>query len=83
MKKKKIKHFLYKNSEKKSFFPRQKLEKLYLRQGSMYMFKSNLLKKGQFISPKTIGFEVFGKYALNLDTNEDLIIAKSYFNAKN
>ena len=42
---KKIKHYLHDNNEKKSFFPRQKLKKLYSRQGSMYMFKSDLLKK--------------------------------------
>ena len=79
---KKIKHYLHDNNEKKSFFPRQKLKKLYSRQGSMYMFKSDLLKKNQFISSKTIGLEVSDRYALNLDTNEDLILAKNYFSKK-
>ena len=79
---KKIKHYLHDNNEKKSFFPRQRLKKLYSRQGSMYMFKSDLLKKNQFISSKTIGLEVSDRYALNLDTNEDLILAKNYFSKK-
>ena len=48
----------------------------------MYMFKSDLLKKNSFISSKTIGLEVSDKYALNLDTNEDLILAKNYFSKK-
>ena len=48
----------------------------------MYMFKSDLLKKNKFISSKTIGLEVSDKYALNLDTNEDLILAKDYFYKK-
>lgn len=80
--KNRIKHYLNENSEKKSFLPRQKLQDLYLRQGSMYMFKSDLLKKNRFISSKTIGLEVSDKYALNLDTNEDLILAKNYFYKK-
>ena len=80
--KNRIKHYLNENSEKKSFLPRQKLQDLYLRQGSMYMFKSDLLKKNQFISSKTIGLEVSDRYALNLDTNEDLILAKNYFSKK-
>jgi len=77
-----IKNLFYQNNEQKSFMPRQKLERFYSRQGSMYMFRKELLKKNQLISSKTIGIEVFGKYTLNLDSNEDLILAKNYFKKK-
>lgn len=74
-----INHFLMKNTEKISFQSRQSLKSLYLRQGSMYFFKTKLLKKNLLMDKKTYGILVKGKYGLNIDYKEDLIIAREYF----
>jgi CMP-N,N'-diacetyllegionaminic acid synthase len=59
--------------------PRQKLKKLYIRAGSMYFFKKkNILKKNIF-GKKVLGIEVFDKFKINIDSEEDLFKTKEFF----
>ena len=62
-----------------SLKPRQKLNKLYIRSGSMYFFKSDNLKKyDSLVGKKVFGIKNENKYAINIDDHEDLILANFY-----
>ena len=66
-------------NNKVNFLPRQKLEQLYLRAGSMYFFRVKQLKnKNLNLGKKIFGIEVKKKYAINIDSFEDLKNAKTY-----
>tara|TARA_B100000902_G_C27317227_1_gene922071 strand:- start:1634 stop:2311 length:678 start_codon:yes stop_codon:yes gene_type:complete len=66
-------------NDKVNFLPRQKLEQLYLRAGSMYFFKAKQLENKNFnLGKKIFGIEVKKKYAINIDNLEDLKNAKIY-----
>ena len=66
-------------NNKVNFLPRQKLEQLYLRAGSMYFFKVKQLKnKNLNLGKKIFGIEVKEKYAINIDSFEDLKNARTY-----
>lgn len=70
---------IYNLNGKVNFKPRQNLQKLYIRSGSMYFFKINNLKSKRFIIGKKIyGIEVKGKYRINIDDIEDLNMARKY-----
>ena len=59
--------------------PRQLLKKIYIRSGSFYLIKREvLLKKKTFVGDKCKGIITKGKEAINIDTYLDLIIAKNY-----
>ena len=62
-----------------NFMPRQVLNPVYLRSGSMYFFYSSLLPKNKIIGEKVFSIKVENKYAINIDTIEDFIVAKYYF----
>lgn len=73
-----IKNFM--NFKKESFKAVKKLPKVYIRSGSMYLFKTNNIEKhASILGKKTYGLEVSGKYALNIDEKEDLVITRYFF----
>jgi CMP-N,N'-diacetyllegionaminic acid synthase len=63
---------------KEMFERRQKLKKIYIRSGSMYFFKIKNIFSKNFYGKKVYGLEVKGKFKTNIDTIEDLVIAKHY-----
>ena len=70
----------YQIKTKSRFVPRQKLEPIYTRSGSMYLFNvSNIKKFNSIIGKKIFGIEVDGKYALNIDSKEEMFLAKHYY----
>ena len=69
----------YLNMKKESLKPRQKLKNIYIRSGSMYFFRSDNLKKyNSIVGKKVYGIITNGKYSINIDDQEDLILAKYY-----
>lgn len=75
-KKKTVKNYL---NKKYSFLPRQNLPKVYIRSGSIYYFKiNNLFKHKSIMGKKIYGIKVENKYGLNIDSYEDVIVAKFY-----
>ena len=64
--------------KKESFQDIKKLVKVYIRTGSMYFFKKNNLKKNSIIGGKTYGITTDGKYSINIDEYEDLVLAKHF-----
>ncbi len=63
--------------------PRQQLEPVYIRSGSMYFFESTLPnKKNTLVGDKTYGIKVSGKYAINIDNYNDLVLAKYFANQR-
>lgn len=66
---------------KSAFSGRQNYPKVYLRQGAMYFTKiSTLFKTNSLQGGKVKHILVKGKYALDINDHEDLILLKSYFN---
>lgn len=66
-------------SNKVNFKPRQNLEQLYIRAGSMYFFRIKNLRHKEFNLGKRIyGIEVKGKYKVNIDDKYDLKEAKKF-----
>lgn len=69
----------YLNMKKESLKPRQKLKNIYIRSGAMYFFRSDNLKKyNSIVGKKVYGIITNGKYSINIDDQEDLILAKYY-----
>ena len=69
----------YNYNDNVNFLPRQRLKQLYLRAGSMYFFRVKQLKnKNLNLGKKIFGIEVKKKYAINIDSLEDLKNAKTY-----
>ena len=67
----------YSNTKKENFVPRQYLPKVYIRSGSIYLLKRDvLLKYKSLVGNKCFGLVLDGKQALNIDTNSDLIYFK-------
>ena len=70
---------IFKLNNRVNFKPRQNLEQLYIRAGSMYFFKINNLKHKEFnLGKKIYGIEVKGKYKVNIDNKYDLKEAKKF-----
>ena len=72
-----------KKLSKENLNPRQNLESIFIRSGSMYLFNSKLLKKNLIVGKKVYGILVEGKYSINIDNKEDLILARYYSEKKN
>ena len=69
-----VKNYLKLNSE--SLKPRQKLNNIYIRSGSMYFFQSKNLKKFKnIVGKKVYGIKTVNKYSINIDDYEDLVLA--------
>jgi CMP-N,N'-diacetyllegionaminic acid synthase len=70
---------IYNLNDKVNFKPRQNLQQLYLRAGSMYFFKINMLNNKKFnLGKKVYGIEVQGKYKINIDDIDDFNMARKY-----
>ncbi len=68
-----------KNLKSEDLKPRQKLNSIYVRSGSMYFFKTSIVyEKNTLVGTKTYGIKVNGKYAINIDDYNDLILAKHF-----
>ena len=65
-----------------SLKPRQSLNPIFTRSGSMYLFDSKLLNKNAIVGKKVFGILVKGKYSINIDNEEDLILARHYSTKK-
>ena len=65
-------------SKKENFQDIKKLIKVYIRTGSMYFFKKKNLKKNSIVGSKIYGITTSGKYSINIDEHEDLILAKHF-----
>ena len=69
----------YSNEKNENMEPIQKLPKVYLRSGSIYMIKRNAFFKNKNLLGKRVKpIIVKGKYALNIDNIEDFNFAKKY-----
>ena len=79
MKIKKKKYIVNYSSEKKeNMKPRQKLPKVFLRSGSIYMIKRrSMINLNSMVGQKVYGLEQSGKFTINIDTNLDLFLAKN------
>ena len=68
----------YSNEKKENMLPRQKLPKVFLRSGSIYMIKRDkMLKLNSMVGNRTYGLEQFGKFTINIDNNFDLFFARN------
>lgn len=66
-------------SNRVNFKPRQNLEQLYIRAGSMYFFRVKELQNKKFnLGDKIYGIEVKGKYKVNIDNKDDLEEARKF-----
>jgi len=66
------------NKKKENLKPRQSLQKIYIRSGSIYLIKRNAFFKYKSLVGKNCkGIEVYGKEAINIDNKHDLILAQS------
>ncbi len=61
------------------FQPRQKNQNKFVPAGSMYFSKINNINKNKIVGKKFIGIPVKGKYATNIDDEEDFFLAKNFF----
>ena len=60
-----------------NFKNRQNLVETFIRSGSMYFFSiKNIKKYNSIFGKKVFGYEVKNKYSINIDTKEDLKLAK-------
>lgn len=67
--------------EKISMMPRQKLKKIYIRNGSIYLTSiKNLYKNNSFIGKKNISYIMPKDRSINIDTLDDLNIFKNTIN---
>tara|TARA_B100001121_G_C18519279_1_gene540522 strand:- start:55 stop:726 length:672 start_codon:yes stop_codon:yes gene_type:complete len=61
------------------FQPRQKNQSKFVPAGSMYFSKINNINENKIVGKKFIGITVKGKYAINIDDEEDFFLAKKFF----
>ena len=65
--------------KKENMEPIQKLPKIYIRSGSIYLIKrSAFFKYKNLIGAKVKPIIVKGKYSINVDSSDDLLIARNY-----
>lgn len=67
----------YLNKKKENMIPRQNLPPVYIRSGSVYMLKRDvLIKQRSLVGKKTYGLVLDGLEAINIDTKDDLKLLK-------
>lgn len=63
----------------RSIIARQQLNKTYIRNGAVYAFKKEFLKKSKnLLSFKKNGYMIIDEFQISIDTLKDLDIAKNY-----
>ena len=67
-----------KNLSRENLKPRQSLEPIFIRSGSMYLFDVKLLDKNLIVGKNVYGIIVKEKYSINIDSKEDLVLARFY-----
>ncbi len=68
----------YSKEKRENMIPRQKLPKVFLRSGSIYMIKTkSMIKLNSMVGNKTYGLEQFGEYCINIDSKIDLFLARN------
>lgn len=69
--------------KKENMKPRQMLPKVYIRSGSIYLFKRNiLLKNNSLVGKKCYGLVLKGKETINIDTKDQLEYLKTIYEKK-
>ena len=59
--------------------PRQKLPKVYIRNGAIYLIKKKtLFKKGSLVGYNTLPYIMKKNNSINIDSQEDLLLARYY-----
>ena len=77
IKKRKLINFIEQGFE--DMRPRQKLKKIFIRNGAIYAFKRKvIMKQGTLVSKKNLPFIMPKERSVNIDTQEDFLIAKYY-----
>ena len=70
----------YIKQKKENMKPRQSLPKVYLRSGSIYLFKRDtLMKANTIVGKKCFGIILKGKETINIDSKEQLNYLKSKY----
>ena len=65
------------NFKKENMIPRQKLPKIYIRSGSIYLISvKSFLKNNSLVGNKCSGIELFGNETINIDNKNDLEFLK-------
>ena len=63
--------------------PRQKLKKIYIRNGSIYAStRETIMKKNSLVSKKNLPYVMSKERSINIDSFDDLILAKHYLKKK-
>jgi CMP-N,N'-diacetyllegionaminic acid synthase len=77
IKKNKLKNYIKQDFE--NMKPRQELSKVYIRNGAIYAFKRNVIfKEKALVSKNNLPYLMPKERSVNIDTQEDLILAKYY-----
>ena len=77
IKNKRLKNFI--NQGYENMKPRQELKKVFIRNGAIYAFKrSVLLKEKSLVSKKNLPYIMPKERSINIDSHEDLLLAKFY-----
>jgi len=63
--------------------PRQKLKKIYIRNGSIYAStRTTIMKRNSLVSKKNLPYVMPKERSINIDSFDDLILAKDYLKKK-
>jgi len=63
--------------------PRQKLKKVFIRNGAIYALKRKvIMKHGVLVGKKNLPFIMSKERSVNIDSQEDLVLAKYYLDRK-
>ena len=82
IKKNKLKNYIKQGFE--NMKPRQELSKVYIRNGAIYAFKRAVIfKEKALVSKNNLPYLMPKERSINIDTQEDLILAKYYLEKKN
>ena len=73
----------YIKQKKENMKPRQSLQKVFLRSGSIYLFKRDvLMKTNSLVGQKCYGMVLKGKEIINIDSIEQLNYLRSKYEKK-
>ena len=73
----------YIKQKKENMKPRQSLQKVFLRSGSIYLFKRDvLMKTNSLVGQKCYGMVLKGKETINIDSIEQLDYLRSKYEKK-